>query len=349
MSEVAGPPGAKPLPAPGSLGAWILAARPKTLVAGWAPVLTGSVLGGWGDWMGHPLSLTRMGAALLVALGIQVGTNLVNDAADSRRGADSAGRLGPPRAVAEGLLSERVAMTGGMVCFAIAAVAGLWLASVAGWWLLVPGALAIAAGYFYTAGPKPLAYLGLGEVFVFIFFGLFATAGSAYLQLTASHYFLGEPVNQLGFALWLGSALGLFSVAILQVNNIRDAPTDKLVGKKTLAVRLGDRGARHLYAAVMCSAFLLYEISAVVAAIRQAQWFRYAPGWGWRGLTLVILPMLAFPLAIKPVRSVLDGATGRALNPVLGATVRTLSVFAILVTVSFLIAWRLPTYRGIVM
>jgi 1,4-dihydroxy-2-naphthoate octaprenyltransferase len=317
----------KPLPEPGSVGAWILAARPKTLVAGWAPVLVGTAFGVF-DGDGR-LRVVRAAAALIVALAIQIGTNLVNDAADSKRGADKAGRLGPPRAVAEGLLSGKVAVTGGLTCFGIAGLNGLWLASVSGWWLLIPGGLAIVAGIAYTAGPKPLAYLGLGEIFVFIFFGLFATSGSAFVQFT------GTGANEqagLIASLVFGASLGLFSVGILEINNIRDAPTDVAVGKATLAVRLGDANARGLFVGCIVGPFVLMVLTAAFAISDLSA-------------ALVLLTLLSIPLAIPSVKAVQSGAVGRELNPVLGAVARLEAVFAFLLAVSFGLIYLIPFHE----
>lgn len=310
-TETASP--ARPLPAPGSLGAWVLAARPRTLVAGWAPVLVASValLAASADIPERfSFHVDRAVAALIVALAIQVGTNLVNDAADHARGADGDDRLGPPRAVATGVLSARAVRFGAIACFVVAAAAGLWLASVSSWWLLVPGAAALIAGVGYTAGPKPLAYVGLGEVFVFLFFGLFASVGTVLVQLPVDAW--ADPGNW-AFAAMLGVSFGLLSVAILEVNNIRDAPTDRLVGKRTLAVAIGDRWARLLY--------------------RWSLWGSL----GW--LFVAFAPALAFPalvpflcalpFAIRADRVVRSGTAGRELNQALGATAATATAVAL--------------------
>lgn len=285
------------LPKPGSPRSWLLAVRPKTLTAGLTPVVVGSAIA----YRFDAFSPARAAAAVGVALGIQVGTNLVNDVADFRKGADAAGRLGPPRVTQLGLLSPRAVTAGALVCFAVAGALGLWLASVTTWWLLLPGAVALVSGVVYTAGPAPIAYVGLGEPFVFAFFGLFATAGTAYVQVGS------VPAE----AWWSGAALGLLATAILEVNNIRDAATDAPSGKRTLAVRLGDRAARRLFGLLLVAAFAL-------GSAAELPW------------SLIVLA--ALPLAYVPARMVLSGVTGALLNRALGATARLELVFGLLLS-----------------
>ena len=267
---------------------WVLGARPRTLPAAVVPVLVGTAAA-----VGVPdadVVPWRAVAALVVSLAIQVGTNYVNDYADGERGTD-AHRVGPVRLVASGLAPARSVKLAALVAAGVAAVAGLALAVAVGPELLVVGACSLAAGYLYTGGPKPYGYLGLGEVFVFVFFGLVATVGSAYVHL--------ERVS--GLSVTAAIPVGLLATALLVVNNLRDIPTDIVAGKVTLAVRLGDRDTRSLYAALLIGAFVS---AAVVALLRVG----------------ALAALLAIPLAVAPVRAVLGGASGPRLIPVLGAT-----------------------------
>jgi 1,4-dihydroxy-2-naphthoate polyprenyltransferase len=275
----------------------MLAIRPKTLTASIAPVIvgTGYALSGalfsvGGEVRTSDLSTfpwSRVLAAFAVGVGIQIGTNLVNDVADHFKGADTHERLGPPRVTNLGLLTPRAVVAGAVAAFGVASLAGLWLASVSSWVVLVPGALALACGVLYTVGPVSIAYLGLGEIFVLGFFGIFATAGTTFV-LTE-----GWSVP----ALIAGVSMGLFATGILEANNIRDIPTDAPVGKRTLAVRMGDPAARKLYAIVIVGALAF----AVVAGP--------LPG--------SLLVLLAAPLAWRAVAPVLRGAAGRDLIAVL--------------------------------
>jgi 1,4-dihydroxy-2-naphthoate octaprenyltransferase len=216
---------------------WVLGARPRTLPAAVVPVAVGTATAvGEGDG----LIWWRAGAALVVALALQIATNYVNDYADGQRGTDSH-RVGPVRLVAGGLASAGEVKRAALLAFAVAGVAGLALALAAGPELLIVGAVSMLAGWAYTGGPAPYAYRGLGEVFVFVFFGVVATAGSSYVQL--------ERLTAL--ALEASVPVGLGSVALLVVNNLRDIPTDRASGKMTLAVRLGDCGTRRLYHGVI--------------------------------------------------------------------------------------------------
>ena len=267
---------------------WVLGARPRTLPAAVVPVLVGTAAA-----VGVPdadVVPWRAVAALVVSLAIQVGTNYVNDYADGERGT-AAPRVGPVRLVASGLAPVRSVKLAALAAAGVAAVAGLALAVAVGPELLVVGACSLAAGYLYTGGPKPYGYLGLGEVFVFVFFGLVATVGSAYVHL--------ERVS--GLSVTAAIPVGLLATALLVVNNLRDIPTDIVAGKVTLAVRLGDRDTRSLYAALLIGAFVMV---AVVALLRVG----------------ALAALLAIPLAVVPVRAVLGGASGPRLIPVLGAT-----------------------------
>jgi 1,4-dihydroxy-2-naphthoate octaprenyltransferase len=238
----------------------------------------------------------RIGLALVVSLAIQVGTNYANDYSDGVRGTDRA-RVGPVRLVASGLAAPAAVRNAALVSFAVAAVAGIVLAASLSWWLLLVGAACLAAGWLYTGGPRPYGYAGLGEVFVFVFFGLVATAGTAYVaeaRLTAMMVLAGVPI-------------GLLSTALLVVNNLRDIPTDAAAGKRTLAVRIGDARTRDLYSALVVTAGLWPIVLAIAGR----------PGALW-----ALLAGLLAPGPIALVRS--DRATGPALIPVLGATGRLL-------------------------
>jgi 1,4-dihydroxy-2-naphthoate octaprenyltransferase len=249
----------------------------------------------------------RVLAALVVSLALQVGVNYANDYSDGIRGTDDV-RVGPTRLVASGLATPRAVKRAAMISFGVAAVAGLAIAVDTSLWLLAVGAAAIAAGWFYTGGPRPYGYLGLGEVFVFLFFGLVATSGTTFAAI--------EEVTALSVV--VGCAAGALACALLVINNLRDIPTDREVGKRTLAVRLGDRRTRWLYVGLIGLAFVL---SGVAAA--------------WRLPSL--LGLGAVPLAVGPVRTVLGGATGRSLIAVLGGTGRLQLAWGALMTIGLAI------------
>jgi 1,4-dihydroxy-2-naphthoate octaprenyltransferase len=278
-------------------------ARPRTLPAAVVPVGIGAAAAvGDGDvvWW-------RIGAALVVSLALQIGVNYANDYSDGVRGTDDV-RVGPARLVAGGLASPLAVKRAAMIAFAVAGVAGLAIAVDTSLWLLAVGAAAIAAGWFYTGGPRPYGYLGLGEVFVFVFFGLVATAGTTYAAI--------EDVT--GLSIVIGCAAGSLACALLVVNNLRDIPTDREVGKRTLAVRLGDARTRWLYAGLIGGAFLC----AVAAA-------------AWR--LPVLLAFVSLPLAVAPLRAVRGGATGAALIPVLGQTGRLQLGFGVAATLGLVL------------
>jgi 1,4-dihydroxy-2-naphthoate polyprenyltransferase len=238
----------------------------------------------------------RAVAAGIVALALQVGTNYANDYSDGVRGTDRGDRrVGPVRLVGSGLRSPGAVKRAALASFLLAGVAGLALAIAVGWELLVVGALAIAAGWFYTGGPRPYGYLGLGELFVFVFFGVVATAGSAYVQ--------EESLS--GLALAASVPVGLLATALLVVNNLRDIPGDTASGKRTLAVRLGDRRTRWFYVGLLVGAVVMVP---VVAAVGERAG--------------VALALAAVPLGRRPVIAVLGGARGAELIPVLGETGR---------------------------
>ncbi len=270
---------------------WFLGARPRTLPASVVPVLVGTAAaaglseGGIVWW--------RAVAAMVVALAIQVATNFVNDYADAERGADTSARTGPVRLVAGGLATAGEVRRAALVAAGVAAVAGMALTLAVGPELLVVGLASFAAGYFYTAGPRPYGYAGLGEVFVFVFFGVAATAGSAYVQL--------DRVSTL--ALGASVPVGLVATALLVVNNLRDIPSDAAAGKRTLAVRLGDPPTRALYTVLVAGAFVAVPVLALA-----------------RGGALIAL--VALPLAVRPLRAVSRGVSGPRLVPVLADTGR---------------------------
>ena len=254
----------------------------------------------------------RFVAALLVGLGLQVGVNLANDYQDGVRGVDTTERLGPPRLTASGMASPRSVLLASLGCVFVAGVAGLALAAATTWWLVPIGALAMLALWLYSGGPRPYAELGLGEVMVFAFFGVMATAGSAYVQV--------EHVPNAAW--WASVPVGLLAVAILVANNLRDIPTDATAGKRTLAVRLGDRRTRALYRLSVGAAFGAVVVGVLVdlAAERSG-----LPPWS-------LLALGAIPLAVPPLRRVGDAA-GRALVPVLVATARLQLAFGALLAI----------------
>jgi 1,4-dihydroxy-2-naphthoate polyprenyltransferase len=287
---------------------WLLAARPRTLPAAVAPVLVGTALAITDDVF-RPVAFA---AALVGSVFIQIGTNLSNDYSDARRGADTEDRLGPVRVTAGGLLPPRRVLVGTYLAFGIAVAAGAYLAAVAGWELLVVGALSILAGVLYTGGPRPYGYEGLGEAFVFLFFGIVAVTGSYYVQT--------EELTWEAFA--LAVPVGLLAAAILVVNNVRDVDTDRRAGKRTLAVKFGRERARVLFMAMLVLAF---AAPLVVAAAGGLSW--------WLALTA-----LAWPLAVPLARTVRTRTDGPALNAALAATGRLLAVFSLLLATGILIS-----------
>ena len=278
-----------------------MAARPRTLPAAVAPVLVGTAAAQlvsddvrWGAFIG----------ALLGSILIQIGTNLANDYSDAKRGADSADRLGPVRVTSSGLIAPRRVLHATWIAFAAALAVGIYLATVAGWEILVVGAVSIAAGVLYTGGPRPYGYAGLGEVFVFVFFGLVAVNGSYYVQL--------EELDLLPFLLSI--PVGLLSTAILVVNNVRDLDTDARAGKRTLAVRLGRVRTRMLYVALVAGSFAFLPVALLIGD---------GPAEG-------LLALAAAPLALAPARAVRARTDGPALNGALAGTGMLLAVFSVL-------------------
>ena len=276
---------------------WISAARPRTLAAAVAPVLVGTGAAAGLDAASTPRALL----ALVVALALQVGVNYANDHSDGVRGTDD-DRVGPFRLTGSGAAAPRSVLWAALACFAVAAIAGLVLVALSGqWWLVAAGTAMIAAAWFYTGGATPYGYRGLGELFVFVFFGLVAVLGTTYTQA----------LRVSGPAVAGAIAIGALACAILVANNLRDIPTDELSGKRTLAVRLGAPVTRRFYAALVILAYVMAAAAAVSAP--------------WSLLALACLP-----LAFGPVRAVLGGATGGRLIEVLGATGRLELVYAVL-------------------
>ena len=292
----------------GPMRIWLMAARPRTLPAAIAPVLVGTALAGFQHAF-HPL---RFAATLVGALLIQVGANLSNDYSDARRGADAEDRLGPVRVTAGGLVPPRQVLVATYVTFGLAVLVGVYLIVVAGWVLLAIGAASILAGVLYTGGPRPYGYEGLGEVFVFLFFGVVAVAGSYFVQV--------RHLDWEAFA--LSVPVGLLAAAILIVNNVRDIDSDRRAGKRTLAVRLGRERTRTMFAAVLTLAFVLALATWVLGPLRP-----------W-----VALCWLAIPLAVSLVRLVSTRTDGPSLNQALARTGQLQLVFCVLLSAGVLLS-----------
>ena len=289
---------------------WVHGARPRTLGASVGPVIVGTAAAG------HAY-VWRTIAALLVGLGLQIGVNFANDYHDAVRGVDTEARLGPPRLTASGLASPRAVLAAAVVSVGVAAVAGLALALATTLWLIPIGAVAMTALWLYSGGPRPYASLGLGEVMVFLFFGLMATAGTAYVQ--------AERIPAAAW--WSAVAMGLLADAILEANNLRDIPTDEAASKRTLAVRIGDRRTRTLYRAFVVAAFATVVLGVIVGIANDgtgmSQW--------------ALFSLAAWPLAIRPIEQA-GRAEGRNLIPVLVGTAELQIVFAGLLALGLWIA-----------
>ncbi len=293
------------LPLPTSLQAWMLAIRPKTLPAGAVPVILGSALAA-AD--GRFLFLPAL-VALICALGIQVATNFINEIYDFRKGADTVERLGPTRTVAAGIISEKTMIRVSASLVGTVFLLGLFLVYTSGWPILVVGLLSLLFAWAYTGGPYPIAYSGLGDLFVFVFFGLVAVGGTYYVQSHA-----------LSLSVLLAAvAPGFFSVNILLVNNIRDIATDRTVGKMTLPARIGGEWARRLYIVLTVVAFLVPAFLFLNG---------YSP-WG-------MLSLLSAPLAFSMIRQ-LYASEGRELNNVLAGTGKLMTLHGLLFAVGLLI------------
>jgi 1,4-dihydroxy-2-naphthoate polyprenyltransferase len=284
---------------------WVAGARPKTLTAAVAPVLVGSAIAAQLE----SFIAVRAALALGVALALQVGVNYANDYSDGIRGTDNS-RVGPVRLVGQGRAPATHVRWAAFGAFGVAAILGFTLVALTQqWWLLLIGAISIAAGWFYTGGPRPYGYAGLGELFVLVFFGIVPVVGTAYVQtlyVTAPMFIAG-------------AAIGLLSCAILIANNLRDIPTDIAAGKHTLATRLGDAGTRRLYLGSVATSYAL----VVVLAIMQGP--------------IVLITFASALLAIAPMRDVRGGAQGRSLIAVLQRTSIVLLAFSILLALGFVI------------
>jgi 1,4-dihydroxy-2-naphthoate octaprenyltransferase len=285
-----------------------MAARIRTLPAAIAPVLVGTALAAY-EHVFHPL---RFLAALIGAIFIQVGTNLSNDYSDARRGADTEERLGPVRVTAGGLVPPDQVLRATYVSFGIAVLAGIYLTIVAGWVLLLVGAASILAGVLYTGGPRPYGYEGLGEVFVFLFFGIVAVAGSYFVQV--------KHLQWEAFA--LAVPVGLIAAGILVVNNVRDIDTDRRAGKRTLAVRLGRAQTRVMFATIIYVAYVLVPVT-----------WAFGPLTPW-----VLLPWLTLPLAAQVVRAVRNRTDGPSLNQALAQTGMLQLAFCVLLSAGLLLS-----------
>ena len=284
--------------------AWILAARPATLPAAVVPVLVGTAAALAEGAQFHAFIFVM---TLLCSSLIQIGTNFANDYSDFLKGADHEGRLGPVRVTQSGLIRQEDVKRGIFVAFGLAVIIGAYLAWIGGWPIILIGVLSVISGLAYTGGPYPLGYHGLGDLFVFVFFGVVAVTGTAYLQ--AGHW------GVLPFTLSI--PVGLLVTNILVVNNLRDLPTDIVAGKRTLATRIGDRASRIQYALFAIAA---YVIPSALGAIDPAR--------RW-----MLLPLLTIPLGASLIRQILGGVSGRELNPLLKRTGQLLLAFGALLAI----------------
>ena len=298
--------------APGRARAWVMAARPATLPAAVAPVLVGTAVA---VHVRHFRPLPFL-AALVAAALIQIGTNFANDLFDYHKGADTTARLGPVRVTQSGLVSPRAVARAMVLTFGAAVLVGLYLVAVGGLPILLIGLASIAAAILYTGGPWPLGYHGLGDVFVFIFFGLIAVTGTYYVQAGT----VGRGPHVSGEAIAAAVPVGLLVTAILVVNNVRDIETDRAAGKRTLAVRLGRRASRVQYALLVATAY----------AVPLLLWLAHVTSWTFW------LPWLTAPLAYQLIRTVSTHADGPTLNRALKGTGRLNLIFGLLFAASLL-------------
>ncbi len=284
--------------------AWIMAARPATLPAGVAPVLIGSA----SAWHDGVFTLLPFVVVLFAVIAIQVGVNYANDLADAQRGADTEARIGPQRAVASGIITATDMRRGIAVAFGLAGLTGIYLIWYAGWPILVIGVISILAALGYTNGPVPYGYYGLGELFVFVFFGLVATVGTRFV--------FSSPVPS---AAWAGGVvMGLLAAAILEANNIRDIDTDQEAGKRTLAVVVGRLWARRLYAGSLIAAFFVIAFSALVG------WFP----------PIALMALIVAPLSIPLLKTIFTETQGPPLIGVLKGTAQLQLFVALLLSVA---------------
>jgi 1,4-dihydroxy-2-naphthoate octaprenyltransferase len=292
------------------MGAWMLAARPRTLPAAVAPVLVGTAMA----IADKHFAWLPAASALTVALLLQIGVNLANDYFDYVKGIDTRDRLGPPRVTQSGLIPAKQVRTGMLVTIILSVIPGLYLASVGGWPVILIGLFSFVAALAYSGGPFPLASHGLGDLFVFIFFGLVAVGGTYYVQ--ALH---------LTSMVWLmGVIQGLLITAILVVNNLRDIQTDRRSGKRTLAVMIGERGSRIEYLLLLCTAY----------AIPVILWL------GGRSSVWVILPIFSLPLATSLTHRIWKSAGGPALNQALANTAKLALVYSLLLSIGLILSFR---------
>jgi 1,4-dihydroxy-2-naphthoate octaprenyltransferase len=290
------PESARPRP---TLKTWVMAARPKTLTAALVPVAVGTALA-FGEGVGRWLPAL---AALVGAMFIQIGTNFTNDYYDFKKGADTAERLGPQRVTQSGLIAPATVLAAALGCFGLAFLTGTYLVWVGGWPIVVIGLASLLAGYAYTGGPFPLAYHGLGDVFVMVFFGFVAVMGTYYVQ-----------AGTVSPATWWASVpVGAIGTALLVVNNQRDASTDVKAGKRTLVVRFGTGVGKAEYVLLLVAAFATPFV--MFALGMKGPW--------------VFLPLVGAPLCVPPLKRMLR-EQGAALNPALGGTARLQLVFGLL-------------------
>ena len=289
------------------MNAWFLALRPKTLTAAIVPVAVASalVIAQRFEFKAY-LSV----CALFSAVFIQIGTNLINDAIDFKKGADDERRIGPTRVSQSGMLSHRTVMLGGLVCFCVAALLGVPLVIVGGWVIVTIGVLSLLCGYIYTGGPYPLAYVGLGDLFVIVFFGIVAVGGTFFLH--AKSFSIGSLVA--------GLQVGMLSTVLIAINNLRDSPLDKLVGKKTLAVRFGVRFAR-------CEILFLVFAPFVLGMY-----------WVFEGHFLAaVLPILSFPIARNLVNKILTTEPSPTYNKFLAQSAAIHLLFGVFLVIGLLV------------
>ena len=288
---------------------WWHSIRPKTLSISITPVMTGNALA-WHDQL-H-ISWTTLLITLLAALCIQIGTNLYNDAADFERGADNEHRLGPTRATQHGLLSPHTIKLAALISFSSAFILGIYLAWIGGWPIIILGLSSIACGYAYTAGPKPIAYSATGELFVILFFGIFAVAGSYYLQ--TNHISL--------ISLLIGSAIGSMAAAILLINNYRDLDSDRLANKLTLVHYIGRHSARYFYSALLVYPYVLSILLAV--SIQNA-------------ITGTLLCLLSIPVTFQLIKLLFILPVSEQLNRLLARTAQLQLLFSVLFSIGLLL------------